>query len=91
MQSTLDTLTKLAAKIVRRAAEELPPERLLLEEGLLDSMQVIELADAIEDHFPILLDPMELSPEHFSSLSSLLRLIERKLAPSVTVKARRAI
>ena len=91
MQSTLDSLTELAARIVRRSPAELAPGRPLLDEGLLDSMQVVELADAIEERFPILLDPMDLSPEHFGTLRSLSRLIESKLAPNAALETRRAI
>jgi acyl carrier protein len=79
MQSSLPVVTELVAGILGRSVSELEPGRPLLDEGLLDSLQVIELADALEARFPMQLDPFDLSPEHFQDLLHLSRLVDRKL------------
>lgn len=46
----------------------------------LDSMAVISLITAIEDHFNIAIDDDEISASTFSTVESLARFVERKLS-----------
>ncbi len=93
MKATLGSMRTLVAKITSISPAQLSPSRDLLMEGLLDSLQVVQLADLLESRFGILLDPFDLSPENFASLECLLALVERKLGLSQTqtLKARRAV
>ncbi len=93
MKATLGSMRTLVAKVTLVAPADLSPSRDLLMEGILDSLQVVQLADLLESRFGILLDPFDLSPENFASLECLLSLVERKLGllKTETSKARRAI
>lgn len=48
-----------------------------LEEGLLDSFDIIELISMVEDRFEVLIDGMDVLPEHFSNLEQLENLIRK--------------
>lgn len=49
----------------------------LLEEQILDSFSIIQVAVFIQDEFDLELDPDDLVRENLSSLSSMMKLIER--------------
>ena len=40
-----------------------------VEDGLLDSLELIELIEGIEEEYQIEIDPMDILPENFSSIS----------------------
>jgi acyl carrier protein len=46
----------------------------------LDSMAVVNVITALEDHFGITVDDDEISAETFETLGSLTRFVEQKLA-----------
>lgn len=46
----------------------------------LDSMAVVNVITALEDHFGISVDDDEISAETFETLGSLTRFVEQKLA-----------
>lgn len=47
----------------------------------LDSMAVISVLTALEEHFGITVDDDEISAATFETLGSLIRFVEHKLAP----------
>lgn len=47
----------------------------------LDSMAVVHLLGALEDHFGITVDDDEISSSTFATLGALSAFVERKLAP----------
>ena len=50
-----------------------------LEEGIIDSMGIIELVSFVEDHFGISVADRELVPDNFDSVSKLEAYIRTKL------------
>ena len=49
----------------------------LLDSGLLDSVQIIELVAFVEDHFNVKIDVADIVPENFGSIAKILTMIER--------------
>ena len=96
MKHAQDMIRKMVARATLVPMDQLLPERDLLMEGILDSLQVVSLAEELERCFGILLDPFDLSPENFASLASLETLVLAKLgkdtqAPIQAEARRRAI
>ena len=50
----------------------------LIESGELDSLDIIEIIDAIETHYSIELDPNDIDPDNFQSLAKIEKLIRLK-------------
>jgi acyl carrier protein len=48
-----------------------------IEEGMLDSFDVVNLVDEIENQFGIKINGTDIIPENFSSISSIAAVIER--------------
>ncbi len=55
----------------------LTPDYPLIENHILDSMGLLMLVSFVETRFGIQLDEEELVPEHFGTLGSIARLIEK--------------
>lgn len=66
-------------QISERAHALLPESPLLGSIPELDSMAVVNLIAAIEDHFGFSIDDDEISAESFATLKSLTDFVERKL------------
>ncbi len=49
-----------------------------VDNGILDSIEIMELADEIMDEFDIELTPVDIVPENFTSLETLYQMIQRK-------------
>lgn len=52
----------------------------LLEQGIIDSMGVLEIVGFMETEFEIVLSDDEMLSEHFRSINSMVDLIEQKRA-----------
>lgn len=48
-----------------------------IEEGMLDSFDVVSLVDALDTEFNIVIDGMDIVPENFSSLYSIIELLKK--------------
>lgn len=48
-----------------------------VEDGFLDSFDVVTLVSDIEDEFNIVIDALDILPENFSSVSSICKLIQK--------------
>ena len=48
-----------------------------IEEGMLDSFDVVSLVDALDTEFNIVIDGMDIVPENFSSLDSIQELLKK--------------
>lgn len=63
--------------------EEIKPNQDLMncqdyiEEGILDSFDVIELINMIEDEFDIIIDGLDIVPDNFSNLDKIEELINK--------------
>jgi len=51
-----------------------------IQEGIIDSMGVMELATFVNTEFGIQVDPQDVTPENFDSINKLAGYIRRKLA-----------
>ena len=52
----------------------------LLEEGVLDSLGVLELVNFLQDEHGIPIDDEELVPENFASIDAIAAFVEAKVA-----------
>lgn len=48
-----------------------------IEEGMLDSFDVVSLVDTLDTEFNIVIDGMDIIPENFSSLDSIQELLKK--------------
>ena len=55
-----------------------PDEASFLEEGIVDSMNVLELVGFVEEKFGIKVDDHEIVPDHFDSVSRLAAFVDSK-------------
>ena len=46
-----------------------------IEEGMIDSFDVVSLVDAIDTEFNIVIDGMDIVPENFSSIDAITKLL----------------
>ena len=70
----------LAAIIGEDAASSVGENDLLFEEGVIDSLHVIELIDLLQERFGTEVEGEELSPENFGSLQAMADYVRRKRA-----------
>ena len=56
------------------------PDIDLLEEGLIDSLDYIELLLKIEDEFGLKLSPLELTREEMATPNRIIAVVEKRLA-----------
>lgn len=47
-----------------------------IEEGILDSFDVVSLVDALDTEFNIVIDGIDILPENFSSIAAIMKLLE---------------
>jgi acyl carrier protein len=59
---------------------EVPDEEPLIENGVLTSLQTVELVTFLEDRFGILVEDDEFDEENFGSVEAVARLVESKAA-----------
>ncbi|MBQ6741343.1 MAG: acyl carrier protein [Bacteroidales bacterium] len=48
-----------------------------IEEGMLDSFDIVSLVDALDTEFNIVIDGVDIIPENFSSIGSIIALLKR--------------
>lgn len=48
-----------------------------IEDALLDSYEIVELVEALEDEFGVTIDGMEILPENFVSVDAIQDLVDR--------------
>jgi acyl carrier protein len=59
---------------------EVPDDEALIENGVLTSLQTIELVTFLEDRFGIVVEDDEFDEENFGSVEAVARLVESKAA-----------
>jgi methoxymalonate biosynthesis acyl carrier protein len=59
---------------------EVPDDEPLIENGVLTSLQTIELVTFLEDRFGIVVEDDEFDEENFGSVEAVARLVESKAA-----------
>ncbi len=79
MKTTIDTITQW----IRRAAEmrlpdvEIRADTPIIENGLLDSIEILNLVGFLEERFEIALPVEEFVPENFTSAETIANLVTR--------------
>lgn len=78
------SLQEVLTEFVTRLRPDLSVARLsprdsLLEEGILDSMFMLQLIAFLEERFSITIDADEIVPEHFETLERIAELVAAKL------------
>lgn len=48
-----------------------------IEEGMLDSFDIVSLVNELENNFSIMIDGLDITPDNFSSVENIKNLIER--------------
>ena len=69
--SIIDILSKLRPEFDFTADVD------FIEEGMLDSFDVISLVDELENHFGIRIDGLDVLPENFSSIEGIIHLLKK--------------
>ena len=69
--SIIDILSKLRPEFDFTADVD------FIEEGMLDSFDVVSLVDELESHFGIRIDGLDVVPENFSSIDGIIRLLKK--------------
>lgn len=62
----------------RRDGFRLPPDEHLLGHGVIDSMQMLQLTQFIEDRFDVTVDDEDLVMDNFQTIGHITAFIERK-------------
>ncbi len=60
-----------------RDLKDLGPDESLLERGLLDSLSILKTVTFCEEQFGITIPDDDVLPEHFESVRSIAKLVER--------------
>ena len=53
-------------------------EKALVDDGLIDSFEIVSIVAEIMDHFEVELDVEDLMPENFNSVEAMMQLIEER-------------
>ena len=53
-------------------------EKALVDDGLIDSFEIVSIVAEIMDHFEVELDLDDLMPENFNSVEAMMQLIEER-------------
>ena len=48
-----------------------------IEEGMLDSFDIVTLVDTLDTEYDIVIDGIDIIPENFDSLDSIVRLLQK--------------
>jgi methoxymalonate biosynthesis acyl carrier protein len=59
---------------------EVPNDEPLIENGVMTSLQTVELVTFLEDEFGIMIEDEEFDEENFGSVEAIARLVESKTA-----------
>jgi acyl carrier protein len=70
----------IAAEVLHQPKKVLSPDQPLLSSGMVDSLNLVNVAAYVEDTFRVILDDSELNKETFDTLAQLAALIHSRLA-----------
>ncbi len=80
MDQTIDTLKKyILSKSDLDSINEIPNDKSLLSEGVLDSFGIVELVEFIESNWSITVEDNEFTLEKMGSVNKMVDLIESKI------------
>lgn len=70
-----DRIVKILAEL--RPEFDFTEDVNFIEEGMLDSFDIVSLIDAIEEEFGVLISGLDILPENFSTVEAILSVIEK--------------
>ena len=65
-----------------------PDEASFLQQGIIDSLGILQLVEFVQADFRIVVDPQEIMPENFDSVGKLAGFIRRKLQAQEVVASK---
>lgn len=74
----MDKILEMLKKV--RPDIDFNSEKALVDDGLLDSVDVMSIVAALKDSFGVVVSMAELDPDDFNSPETILSLVERKKA-----------
>ena len=81
MRSTMNNTKKVIRDFLGELDDRIikvEDDRSLLEEGIIDSLKMVELLSFIEGRYGIVVDDDELIPENFETLNAMVNFLEQK-------------
>jgi acyl carrier protein len=77
----IDAIRRFLSQDLRIAdAQTLAPDVPLVQKGVIDSIELMQVAAFVEKEFGITVDETEVVPSNFRSLSTMAAFVERKRA-----------
>lgn len=70
-----DTILKILSEI--RPEFDFKESSDFIEDGFLDSYDIVSVISAIEDEFGVIIDGLDVIPENFETIDSIVKLIEK--------------
>lgn len=80
MQDIIDKLKTYISKELLQSDKKLGDDELLIESGILTSLQTIELVSFIASEFGVEVEPEEINEQEFRSPRTIAALVQRKKA-----------
>ena len=72
MEKLIESLSEICPNVDFRK------EKALVDDGLIDSFEIVSIVAEIMDHFEVELDVDDLMPENFNSVEAMMQLIEER-------------
>jgi acyl carrier protein len=72
-EKLMDELLKLLSEICPKV--DFVKEKKLIDDGILDSFDIISIVNELNEHYDIEIDVDDLEPENFNSVEAMLELI----------------
>ena len=60
-----------------RADVDFEKEKKLIDDGILDSFDIVSLVSELNDEFDVEINVMDLEPENFNTVESMIELIQK--------------
>ena len=79
MSKTVETeITEFIANGARQRIESITPEDRLLEDGIIDSLSLLDLVDFIERTYGIVVDEFDIDVDTFGSVRSIAKYVSAR-------------
>lgn len=74
-----DEIRKILSEVGIQGLESIGDNDSMLEAGILDSVQTLEVITALESHFSIKIEDREVVPQNLDSVAGIVTFITKKL------------
>ena len=72
----------LTSIVGHEVIDQVEDDQLLFDQGLIDSLHIVEIVDHFESRFGVEVTGEDLTPENFGSISGMANLLSAKGAPA---------